>query len=275
MNKKYLIIVEGEVDEVDIFEKIFLSLGFKVSRDKTLNFKNINLDLASKIFSNLDKDIYIVHSIQNKIHDIVIKFDKQTEDIEKFFGLSSNFFQGIFLIFDIDHNDKEDVDLMFNKFQDEYTGLLLVSSPSIEVLADINNKILGKTKFNSLTKEYKGKLNSYFDTNHHCNVWEYISNNFFNLLIKVLEKNYNDFKENNIMEHPKLVIEKINQLNIRNNYQCNGKTITECEYHYFTTVIYVFVAFVFGLTLEINNYSKVLNFFRNYTNKKLTKFNSM
>lgn len=261
MNKKYLIIVEGEVDEVDIFEKIFLSLGFKVSRDKTLNFKNINLDLASKIFSNLDKDIYIVHSIQNKIHDIVIKFDKQTEDIEKFFGLSSNFFQGIFLIFDIDHNDKEDVDLMFNKFQDEYTGLLLVSSPSIEVLADINNKILGKTKFNSLTKEYKGKLNSYFDTKHHCNVWEYISNNFFNLLIKALEKNYNDFKENNIMEHPKLVIDKINKINIRNNYQRNGITITECEYHYFTTVIYVFIAFIFGLTSEIDNYSKVEDFF--------------
>ena len=267
MNKKYLIIVEGEVDEVDIFEKIFLSLGFKVSRDKTLNFKNINLDLASKIFSNLDKDIYIVHSIQNRIHDIVIKFDNSKDDIERFFGFATNYFQGIFLIFDIDHNDEQDVEDMFKMFQDEYSGLLLVSSPCIEVLADLDNKIIGKKKFYDLSKEYKGVLNLFFDKNHHCNVWEYITDNFFNLLIKALEKNYNDFKENNIMEHPKLVIEKINKINIRNNYQRNGITITECEYHYFTTVIYVFIAFIFGLTSEIDNYSKVKEFFEN--NNKL------
>ena len=165
------------------------------------------------------------------------------------------------MIFDIDHNDKQDVEDMFKMFQDEYSGLLLVSSPCIEVLCDLDNKIIGKKKFYDLSKEYKGCLNSFFDKNYHCNVWEHISNNFFELLLKALEKNYNDFKEKNIMEHPHLVIEKINEKNIRKNYKSGDKTITECYFEYFTTVVYVFIAFIFGLTNEINNYSKVKDFF--------------
>ena len=261
MNKKYLIIVEGIKDEVKIFSNLLIKLGFKVERGKDIDFKKNNFNEVLETFKKNNLEVLVLHSVQNRIHDIVIKFDNSKEDIERFFGFATNYFQGIFLIFDIDHNDKQDVEDMFKMFQDEYSGLLLVSSPCIEVLCDLDNKIIGKKKFYDLSKEYKGCLNSFFDKNYHCNVWEHISNNFFELLLKALEKNYNDFKEKNIMEHPHLVIEKINEKNIRKNYKSGDKTITECYFEYFTTVVYVFIAFIFGLTNEINNYSKVKDFF--------------
>lgn len=263
MNKKYLIIVEGKKDEVKIFSNLLIKLGFKVESGKDIDFGKTNFKEVSETFTMNNLEVLILHSAQSRIHDIVIKFDNSKDDIERFFGFATNYFQGIFLIFDIDHNDNDDVKNMFEKFQDEYSGLLLVSSPCIEVLGDLDNKIIGKKKFYDLSKEYKGVLNLFFDKNYQCNVWEYISDNFFELLLKALEKNYNDFNEKNIMEHPRLVIEKINEKNIRNNYKSGGKMITECHFEYFTTVVYVFIAFIFGLTSEINNYSKVKDFFKN------------
>lgn len=63
------------------------------------------------------------------------------------------------------------------------------------------------------------------------------------------------------MNHPKLIVDKVNKMNIRNNYKSLGKYHTEFKFRYFTTCIYVFVAFIFGLTIEENNYNKVLEFF--------------
>ena len=71
-----------------------------------------------------------------------------------------------------------------------------------------------------------------------------------------LKQNYIDFNEPNIMEHPSLVIKKINQENIReDNY---------VYYRYFTTVIYVCIAYALGLTKQIENYNEVYSFFKSY-----------
>ena len=57
------------------------------------------------------------------------------------------------------------------------------------------------------------------------------------------------------MEHPFLVINKINEDNERSEETVN--------YRYFTTVIYVCISFALGLTEKINNYQTVYNFFKN------------
>lgn len=65
------------------------------------------------------------------------------------------------------------------------------------------------------------------------------------------------------MEHPRLIIEMINRHNIR--------TDSYVKYRYFTTVLYVVIANIFGLTKEIENYEVVERFLRetmNYNDEK-------
>lgn len=59
------------------------------------------------------------------------------------------------------------------------------------------------------------------------------------------------------MEHPKLVISKINTLNKRT--LLNDGSV-EFYYRYFTTVIYVCFAYVLGLTKEVDNVSILKEF---------------
>ena len=75
----------------------------------------------------------------------------------------------------------------------------------------------------------------------------------------LFRKKKEDFNEENIMEHPRLIIDKINSLNKRMN--CKDKEKSYVIYNYLTTVVYVFIAYINGLTKEINNYSLVRDFF--------------
>ena len=61
------------------------------------------------------------------------------------------------------------------------------------------------------------------------------------------------------MEHPRLIVEKINCLNERVNLpnRCDSYVI----YRYFSTVVYVAIASSRGLTREIENYGIVKSFF--------------
>ena len=94
---------------------------------------------------------------------------------------------------------------------------------------------------------------------------EYIQRNFEPLALRFLEYNQREFNSNNVMEHPSLVIDKINELNERRNWIEDGNNLSECIYQYYTTVIYVLLAFVFGLTVEIDNCSKVRDFLTKYS----------
>ncbi len=64
------------------------------------------------------------------------------------------------------------------------------------------------------------------------------------------------------MEHPHLVKDKINEINIR----INDKEKSYVEYRYFTTVVYVMIAYINKLTIDIDNYDKVYDFFKSKEN---------
>ena len=253
MNKRYLLIVEGHKTEINILENVLKNKGFKTNSTASINFSKLSY-FNYTIFNDKNIEVFIVASEQSRIHDIVIKFDKNKEDLERFFGFTTNAFQGIFLIFDLDHNDNEDLQTMFNMFNDEYSGLLLISSPCIEVLGDLERK---EFQCKHIKKEYTTKLNTFHEINNKCNVEDFIIKNFDKLALFYLIENYKTFNEENIMEHPRLVIEKINKENIR----CNIEDKKICYIRYFTTVIYVLIAFMFGLTKKINNYKIVYKYF--------------
>lgn len=64
------------------------------------------------------------------------------------------------------------------------------------------------------------------------------------------------------MEHPNLIVNKINNLNERVNFK--NKELSYVNYRYFSTVVYVALASALSLTKEINNYEIVKSFFESH-----------
>lgn len=255
MNKNILLIVEGSVDEQNIFGHIFSKYGFNtiISNQK---MDILGIGQFEKFEYQLNKNnIVIIQGPRNRIHDFLKLYDENEMSIEKIFSYSYAFFSGIFLIYDVDHNDCEDIELMYKRFSDESSGMLLLSSPCIEVIADFDRN-RGESKYNHL-KEYKAIINGHYKGL----TSDYIKDNFNELMLYFLHKNYQDFLESNVMEHPALIVNYINSLNDRIN--CKNPDYSYVIYRYFSTVIYVAIAYANGLTKEINNYDNICAFFNN------------
>jgi len=258
MENNYLLIVEGRKTEPNIFQSVLVKYGFNVvvSDEKLDTAYDIELNYTN--FKKDQNNVFIIEGPRNRIHDF-LKYYNSNDSLEKALRFANNSFKGIFLMYDVDHNDEEDIKEMYDKFKDESSGLLLLSSPCIEVLGEYDHERF--IECNKVT-EYKADLNK-----HYCleygNVVNYIIDNFETLCTYYLDKNYKDFDEPNIMEHPRLVIELINRYNTRVNYPKDSKEKSYVIYRYLTTVIYVFIAYINGLTTNIDNYDNVRNYFLN------------
>lgn len=255
MNKNILLIVEGSVVEQNIFGDAFSKYGFntiiskeKMDVDGVGQFEKFQYELNNN-------NIVIIQGPRNRIHDFLKLFNEKEMSIEKAFSYSYAFFSGIFLIYDVDHNDCDDVEEMFKRFSDESTGMLLLSSPCIEVLADYAHS-RGETRYKHLS-EYKADINKHY--NGQTN--KFISEHFNELILYFLRKNYKEFNEPNVMEHPGLIVKSINKYNDRVN--CENPSDSYVVYRYFSTVVYVAIAYANGLTREINNYSQIEAFLQN------------
>lgn len=254
MNKNILLIVEGSVSEQNIFNCVFSKCGFNtiISGEK-MDVEDVG-QFERFEYQSEKTNIVIIQGPKNRIHDFLKMYNENEMSIEGAFSYAYAFFSGIFLVYDVDHNDCDDVEEMYKKFADESTGLLLLSSPCIEVIADYNRK-RGESKYSHLS-EYKADINTHYEGQTNT----FISNNFDNLMLYFLEMNYLEFGESNVMEHPGLIVQMINKMNDRVN--CENKNESYVLYRYFSTVIYVAIAFANGLTREIDNYSLVCSYFK-------------
>ena len=257
MSKNILLIVEGNRTEKEIFEKAFEKIGYNIIQPEeklTIDF-DTSIEVIRSKYSKDKDNIVIIEGPRNRIHDFLKYYDENTMSLDRIFSDSPNYFSSTFLIYDVDHNDNEDVEEMFRRFQDETTGMLLLSSPCIEVLGDYNRN-REKGKYNHLG-EYKKDLNDFYNGQ----TVALIQKNLYKDLLYFLEKNYQEFNEPNIMEHPSLIVKKINELNERVNYPKEEKEKSYVIYRYFSTVVYVAIAHACGLTREIENYEIVRQFF--------------
>lgn len=249
--KNFLLIVEGKKTEPTIFETIFRDLGYSVIKeDKKLSLSSEFSDLKSKTLQSTKDNIVIVQGPKNRIDELITFFEDNSNDIQRIFTNLKITFSGVFWIYDVNHTSSENLTKMFNMYQSEDTGMLLVSSPCIEVMAvpNFNEELILEH-----LKQYKAIVNTFCELNYKCHAKEYIIKKFYKLAVEILDKNVKEFNEENILEHPRLIITKINKENYR--------TLTTVIYRYYTTVVYVAVAFVLGLTKEINNYQIVRRYF--------------
>lgn len=249
--KNYLLIVEGEVTESTIFEYIFNQLGYSVNKiEGKLALSNDFNDLTVKSLTEEKDMVTIIQGPKNRINKLIKLFENEQYDVKRIFNDLNILFAAVFWIYDVDHTSCENLSKMFNRYNNENDGLLLVSSPCIEILSRPSYK---ETLEVEHLRQFKAETNVFIDSLYHTNAKDYIKNNFFKLSIEYLDKNYIEFKELNIMEHPRLIINKINDLNERTN--------TFVKYRYYTTVVYVVVAYILGLTKEIENYEIVRKYF--------------
>lgn len=249
---KYLILTEGERTEPNILKGIFSKYGFNVVLNpKVETYEGIEVNIEE--LSNDNKNIVIAQAPKNRLGELITLYNKEDYDLDKIFSKQANSFAAIFLIFDVDHTTNEELNKIFTIHNEETEkGLLLVSSPCIEILTEPGKKDEINVEHLTTYKEQRRKF-IYHSLDYKNGIERYIIDNFEKACVFFLEQNRNEFNENNIMEHPRLIIEKINKENIRNDEGVN--------YRYFTTVIYVALANICGLTKQIDNYDAVNNFF--------------
>ncbi len=273
MSKKFLIVTEGSDTEPEFLVKLFEKYGFIVQKEHQINVRIDEKEAEDTIFKkyeaiNETKDIVIIaQGPRNRIRDLIKLYNHNQYDIEKFFTKSKDTFAGIFLIYDVDQTLNKDLENAFKKFNNEQDGLLLVSSPCVEVLAHEKDININEIKGEHLSKEYKPKVNTYINAKYHITTKEYIFENFESIALKYLNMNFNDFNSANVMEHPQLIINMINKLNIR---ELNKDNQVHFYYRYFSTVIYVCVAFILGLTKEEENVEIFKKFLKEKTQNKDT-----
>ena len=262
MPNRILLIVEGKRTEPSIFGDVFRRYGFNCRiSDKKLDVDGIGQFHEYRYNENDRSEVVIVEGPRSRIHGFLKFLSEQPVFLERALSFDVNHFQKIFLLYDVDHNDCDDVIKMSSKFDDESSGMLLLSSPCIEVLGDYNRD-REPEKFCHLS-EYKKDINA------HRNglTLEYIKDNFESIMLHFLAKNRTDFDEPNIMEHPRLIVDWINRLNERVNLSDEERSYV--LYRYYSTVVYVAIASAKSLTKEIDNYELVKSFFESERQKRI------
>lgn len=261
MNKNFLLIVEGDKPEKNIFSRIFEKYGFNVIQQNKITIPNGDdiFEFDRTKFVGDKSNIVIINGPKNRLSEFINLFDGTINSLDNIILDPFSLFAGVFLIYDVDHTSKEKLEKMFEKFQNETdNGLLLVSSPCIEILGDTDRK--EEIKVNHL-KEYKKERNKWVSNQKLPSYQEYLINNFEKLALYYLDKNTIDSSNSNVMEHPSFVIKMINQYNERKYIDNDNQPVV---YRYFTTVVYVCIAYINGLTKEIDNVEIVRQFFERH-----------
>ena len=137
---------------------------------------------------------------------------------------------------------------------------MILSSPCVEVLSEPNRV---KELSVEHLREYKTERKAWVQNKTNNSVENYIINNFEELILEFLKQNCEESGSNNVMEHPEYVLKQINLLNDRTYINNDLQPVL---YRYFTTTLYVCIAYILGLTKEIDNSKIVEDFFLNHKN---------
>ncbi len=231
---RFLILTEGARTEINIFQRVLERYGLRVIRISRIESftEPESLQLLGTELECDRTSVLIAQAPRNRLKDLLSYYRRDNIDLNLVFG----------------SRDKE----IYTRHNDETdSGLLLISSPCIEILSEPGRTEELRVKH---LKEYKRERNNFFSDvlRLGMNAEEYIAENFEKLAVSYLDRNFNDFRDANVMNHPESVIKKVNELNFRSE--------EEVIYRYFTTVVYVLIACIFGFSIKTDSYSSLREF---------------
>lgn len=255
MNKCALLVVEGIKTEPTIFKYIFEKYGYK--------FINMNTDEnwdAYKVEIDSHKTIYLVQGNKNRLNEFLDEYSPY-DTLSQKYGIDDVVALN-YIIYDFDYVNLEKMSELRKKFTSPQEGEMLLSNPCIEVIAenDFNYKHIGHSH------SYKKRLKKLItDSKYQPRagiqlIDSYICDNFEDFMIRHIKRNCDFFKTANVIEHPDKLIDYVMSTNIPNE----DKELY--EFHYLSTVIYVAIAELEGLTKQFDNANKVIDYFENKKN---------
>lgn len=163
------------------------------------------------------------------------EFDSKNEELPKYYGIE-DYISNIFIIYDVDSAKYLDIIKKYNKYNDsDESGLLVLSNPCIEALAD--QKHIAHIGTPDKYKEYIAKTLN-IDKNNLC---EYIQNNLIELLIFQIKYNIEKTGSYCIYDHL-----RYNYRNLEANIIDKVKNIN--TYPYIFAMFYHIISDVFNYT---------------------------
>lgn len=251
----FLFVVEGEDAEHKIIENIFLKLNYQTHSVKTKD------ELTTRVLESNGSNIFIIQGPKNRIHNILTQHTK-IDSFPVHFNIDK-YINKCFIIYGADYNEYNVLTRFFDKFNDENEGILLISNPCIEVLADtVFDTHTGEaTKYKLKLREQLLKSNPQSLQNK--SVLDYINDNIGELLLNQMKRNQSLFNEPNINLHPQLAINSIS-----NNLPDYEKG--QHKFEILLTVLYVSIGHIFDLLRPFDNYQMVYGFIEKWLlNKKI------
>ena len=141
---------------------------------------------------------------------------------------------------------------------------MLLSNPCIEVIAENDFKYTHIGHSSQYKKRLKRLIteSNYQPRQGMKLIDSYICDHFEDFMNCHIKRNCDFFKTTNIVDHPDRLINYVMSTNIPN--EC----VDLFEFHYLSTVIYVAIAELEGLTREEDNAQRVIDYFEDKKNQK-------
>lgn len=244
-----LIVVEGERFEKKVITRLFSLIGYEVIAENRLgNFDKYKLIKQNNV-------VYLIPGPKNDINSMMIEFDRTKDDLSKYFKIDEVVAEN-YLIYDIDTANIDVFNSMISKFNNPQEGMVVLSNPCIEVLADHEKK-----DYCSKPRDYKKHITKrLLDLNHRDvneSLESYIINNIISLLKKELNDNELLFGSNDIYDHVELSYKIIGD----NSYQIEDEIYL---YKNLFSVLYIVLSGVFKLYKYEDNSIELRKILKSY-----------
>jgi len=240
---RILLVVEGEKTEVDVFKELFTILGFSVVQEpKRGNFSRYTISTADKL-------VYLIPGPKQQVLEIMKEFDSASMDLSLFFNIPEPIALN-YIVYDADDTIFADFSSLIENFKSSQDGLILLSNPCFEVLADnVYDTHHKAPKY--YKKKVRQQLISTGSINPGTTLLQYMVNNIIGLLIEQVRRNEVFFNSSDIYNH---AIDSYNLI----SSNVIDRTLNIYTYSNLFSVIFVILGDIFEVSKYENNTQKLI-----------------
>ncbi len=233
-----LVIVEGEVTEIKILENFFKKMGLEVIKEEKYQ------KFSKLTFSNEKNTVYLIPGPNPQVASVIKEFKSSEDELYKYFGISETIALN-FIVYDVDTTKIEDIDELYETYNTPDVGLIVLSNPCFEVIADKELK-----KIEGFPKKYKKDIYKQCGGISEKGFVNFVNENIIDLLIFHINLNRYRYNSNNVLDHTKKAYKSLS------DNTCINESY---EYKELFSVLYVLFAYMRGLVSKsIDNVDNII-----------------